>query len=265
MRIVRFADENGIVHQGIPIDSKTAEETVETDSGTYESTGRILSIARYLPPVNPTAIICIGLNYRDHAGETGMDIPERPVVFMKNPAATIGHRENIVLPASCRNPLQVDYEVELAVIIGKQAKNVPEDEALSYIKGYTVANDVSARIWQKKGGGGQWVRGKSFDTFCPLGPWLVTADEIDDPGTLGLSLSLNGTAMQKSTTSNMIFSVKKLIAYLTEDTTLLPGTVILTGTPEGVGFTRTPPVFLKPGDRLELAVEKIGTLENQVV
>lgn len=264
MRIVRFCDENGKIRHGVPESPGTALEQ-EMEGGIWTATGRSLAIARYLPPVNPAAIFCIGLNYANHARETGMAPPERPVVFMKNPASVTGHLWDIVLPASCREPLQVDYEVELAVVIGRAAKNVTEDEALSYVKGYTVANDVSARIWQKNGGGGQWVRGKSFDTFCPLGPWLVTPDEIRDPSDLGLALNLNGETLQKSRTSDMIFSVKQLIAYLSEDTTLLPDTVILTGTPEGVGFARNPPVYLKPGDCLSLTVENIGTLENAVV
>lgn len=265
MRLVRFCDEKGDIRHGIPETPGTALEHVEMGNGLWEPTGRSLPIARYLPPVDPVAIICIGLNYANHARETGMALPERPVVFMKNPASVTGHLSDIVLPASCRNPLQVDYEVELAVVIGTSAKNVAEDEALAYVKGYTVANDVSARIWQKNGGGGQWVRGKSFDTFCPLGPWLVTPEDIRDPSDMGLSLTLNGETLQNSRTSDMIFSVKQLIAYLSEDTTLLPDTVILTGTPEGVGFARTPPVYLKPGDRLCLTVENIGTLENPVV
>ena len=264
MRIIRFYDEDGILRMGTPGDDGRADEILEKDGG-FTPTGKNFQIKKYCAPVEPRAIICIGLNYRDHAAETGMAIPERPVVFMKNPAAVAGHRDSIVLPASCRAPLQVDYEVELAVVIGKPAKNVREEAALSFVKGYTVANDVSARIWQKNGGGGQWIRGKSFDTFCPLGPHLVTADEIPDPDNLSLDLTLNGEIMQSSSTSRMIFSVRKLIAYLSEDTTLLPDTVILTGTPEGVGFSRRPPVYLKPGDSLVLNIEGVGTLENDVV
>ena len=149
-------------------------------------------------------------------------------------------------------------------MIGKRAKNVAQYEALKYVAGYTVANDVSARTWQLKGGGHQWIRGKSFDTFCPLGPELVMTDEKIDPDNLDISCRLNGELMQKGNTSDMIFSIRKLVSFLSEDTTLLPGTVILTGTPSGVGFTRNPPVFLKPGDRLELTIENIGTLVNMV-
>jgi 2-keto-4-pentenoate hydratase/2-oxohepta-3-ene-1,7-dioic acid hydratase in catechol pathway len=265
MRIIRFVDEGGAVRQGIASVKGLSLGVVERESGIWDVSDQEFRVMRLLSPVVPTAIICIGLNYREHAGETGMAAPERPVVFMKNPAAVIGPGDAIVLPASCRNPLQVDYEVELAVVIGRPAKNVPEAEALSYVRGYTVGNDVSARIWQKKGGGGQWVRGKSFDTFCPLGPELVTPDEIPDPGSLNLTCVLNGETMQAGNTSQMIFSVNALISYLSEDTTLLPGTVIMTGTPSGVGYARIPPVYLKPGDRLSLSIDRIGTLENTVV
>jgi len=159
----------------------------------------------------------------------------------------------------------VDYEAELAVVIGRTARNVPQQEALDYVLGYTCANDVSARRWQKRGGGGQWVKGKSFDSFCPLGPVIVTSDEIGDPQALGLRSILNGSVMQDGNTSDMIFPVARLIHLLSQDTTLLPGTVILTGTPSGVGFTRTPPVFLAPGDEIVVEIENIGRLLNPVV
>lgn len=228
-------------------------------------TDEVIAVEKLLPPVAPAAIICIGLNYREHARETNMKIPEYPVVFMKNPAAVIGHEADIRLPDSCRDPLQVDYEVELGVVIGKTALNVSEADALSHVAGYTIANDVSARTWQMKAGGHQWVRGKSFDTFCPVGPALVTRDEIPDPNQLAIQCRLNGQIMQQGHTSDMIFSVSQLIAYLSQDTTLLPGTLILTGTPSGVGFMRNPPIFLKPGDVLELDIEQLGTLRNRVL
>mmetsp|Transcript_32174 Transcript_32174/g.94010 ORF Transcript_32174/g.94010 Transcript_32174/m.94010 type:complete len:229 (-) Transcript_32174:86-772(-) len=212
----------------------------------------------------PPAIYCIGLNYRQHAKESGMPEPKFPVVFTKPPSSVIGHGDTIEIPAIC-HPEEVDYEVELAVVIGKSAKNVPEDKALEYVQGYTVANDVSARKWQLQQGGGQWCRGKSFDTFCPLGPRLVPASEIPDPNTLELSCTLNGEVLQKSNTRDMIFNVPQIISFLSQGTTLLPGTVILTGTPEGVGVARKPPVFLKPGDTITMFVEKIGELTNTVV
>ncbi len=262
MRTVRFINEGGVSCFGTNLDGGHADVI---ENGEIKGSGRNIKISTFLPPIEPSAIICIGLNYSAHAKETGMDTPECPVVFMKNPAAVTGHKQDIILPVSCRDPLQVDYEVELGVVIGKNAKNVSEEDALDYVAGYTIANDVSARVWQKKGGGGQWIRGKSFDTFCPIGPEIVMSDEIGDPDNLALKTVLNGKVMQESNTSDMIFSVKKLIAFLSEDTTLLPGTLILTGTPEGVGFTRDPAVYLKPGDRIEMTIEKIGTLVNNVV
>jgi len=158
----------------------------------------------------------------------------------------------------------VDYEVELAVIIKKKAKNVLPENALDYVLGYTCANDISARRWQMHAGGGQWIKGKSFDTFCPFGPWMVTPDELTDPNNLDIECVLNGNTMQKSNTNDMIFSVPQIISYLSESVTLLPGTLILTGTPSGVGFARKPPVYLSPGDVLETKVDKIGVLKNYV-
>ncbi len=223
-----------------------------------------IEVARWLAPVRPTDIYCIGLNYRAHAAETGAKLPEHPVVFMKPSTAVADPDQPVLLPAACEHGPEVDYEAELAVIIGKTARNVPVDRALDYVFGYTCANDVSARRWQKHAGGGQWVRGKSFDTFCPLGPVLVTADEIPDPQTLPIRSVLNGETMQSSNTGDMIFSVAELIAFLSRDTTLVPGTAILTGTPEGVGFARKPPVYLADGDRIEITIDGIGTLGNPV-
>lgn len=262
MRTLRFIDENGNSRFGTNYDGEFAHLI---ENGLVKTNEKKLRVVKLLPPLEPSAIFCIGLNYAAHAAETGQPKPERPVVFMKNPASVVGCFDDIILPASCREPLQVDYEVELAVVLGKAAKNVSSKDALNYVAGYTIANDVSARKWQKNGGGGQWVRGKSFDTFCPIGPEVVLTDEIGDPNNLTLKTVLNGTVMQESNTSDMIFSVEQIIEYLSEDTTLLPGTVILTGTPEGVGFARDPAVFLKPGDRLEMTIEKIGTLVNTVV
>lgn len=265
MKIIRFVDDNGQIAIGTESDGKTATIVVQKPAGGYEATGDKRTVRKILPPVAPAAIFCIGLNYGGHTRETGMATPEYPVIFMKNPASVIGHKDSIVLPESCRKQPQVDYEVELAVVIGRPAKNVAPENALDHVKGFTIGNDISARIWQKKGGGGQWVRGKSFDTFCPLGPALVTIDDIPDPGNLEIFLSLNGRVMQKSNTSDMIFSVSQLISFISEDTTLLTDTVILTGTPEGVGFVRKPPVYLHPGDILEATIEKIGTLKNRVM
>ena len=264
MRVTRFLDENNTVCLGTNFEDGMATLLNEDPFGEYKKTGDRALVKKVLPPLTPVAVFCIGVNYKAHAAETGMKLPEYPVIFMKNPASVIAHQMPIILPASCRDPLQVDYEVELAVIIGKEAKNVPEEKALDYVLGYTIANDVSARIWQANAGAKQWIRGKSFDTFCPLGPYIVTSEDVPDPDNLDLACELNGEVMQESNTADMIFSTKKLISYLSEDTTLLPGTVILTGTPSGVGFTRNPPVFLKPGDEIKMTIEKLGTLINTV-
>jgi 2-keto-4-pentenoate hydratase/2-oxohepta-3-ene-1,7-dioic acid hydratase in catechol pathway len=264
MRIGRFIDQTNRVRFGTDFSENTASCLEGDLFGKLKKTREQAHIKQWLAPVDAPAVFCIGLNYAAHAAETGARMPDYPVMFMKNPASIIGHLASIVLPSSCRNPLQVDYEVELAVVIGKTAKNVPIEKALEYVLGYTIANDVSARIWQANAGGGQWARGKSFDTFCPMGPFLVTVDEVPDPNVLDIHCVLNGRVMQEGNTSDMIFHVPRLIEYLSEDTTLLPGTVILTGTPSGVGFSRNPPVFLTPGDCLELTIEKLGTLENDV-
>lgn len=184
---------------------------------------------------------------------------------MKNLGAAAAHMDDIIIPVSCQDPAQVDYEAELCVVIKDKVKNVSVEHALECVLGYTCVNDISARDWQMNGGGNQWIKGKSFDTFCPLGPWIVTPDELTDPGKLEVECFLNGQQMQNGNTKDMLFSTAQLISYLSESATLLPGTLILTGTPSGVGFTRNPPVFLKPGDMLETKIEKIGTLQNQVV
>lgn len=214
-------------------------------------------------------IVGIGLNYAGHAHEQGAQLPERPMAFSKNPAAACLEGDAIVIPPCCRDettggPFQVDFEAELAVVIGNAAKDVSESDALDYVLGVCCANDVSARWWQKKGSGGQFNRGKGFDTFCPLGPRLVPIGEIGDVGDLGIRCRVNGETMQDSNTSDLIFSVPQLVAKLSEGTTLVPGTVILTGTPSGVGFARTPAVFLKAGDRVEIEIDGVGTLTNPV-
>jgi 2-keto-4-pentenoate hydratase/2-oxohepta-3-ene-1,7-dioic acid hydratase in catechol pathway len=218
------------------------------------------SDAYWLAPVpRPGKVICIGLNYRDHAAESNMAIPERPVVFSKFATSVIAPGEAVVLPATSA---QVDYEAELAVVIGRRAKNVGANSAFDYVLGYTVFNDVSARDFQFADG--QWQRGKSCDTFAPMGPFIVTADEIPDPHKLSIKLRLNGKTMQDSNTDQLIFGVPELIAFLSETITLEPGDVIATGTPPGVGFARKPPVFLKQGDEMEVEIEKIGTLNSVV-
>ena|SRR5580704_16254269 len=212
------------------------------------------------PPANrPAKIICIGLNYRDHAIESKMEIPTSPVIFAKFPSCVIGHEEAVLLPPGSN---QVDYEAELAVVIGRRAQRVSAANAMQHVLGYTCANDVSARDFQFADG--QWTRGKACDTFAPLGPYLVMADDIGDVHELRIQLRLNGETMQDSSTSQLIFRIPELIAFLSASITLEPGDVILTGTPPGVGFARKPPVFLKTGDVMEVEIEKIGILRNRV-
>jgi 2-keto-4-pentenoate hydratase/2-oxohepta-3-ene-1,7-dioic acid hydratase in catechol pathway len=265
MRIVRFKSTEGQAFTGCQFNGRTATVIRGDVFSGMEVTNQRIVVKELLSPVIPAAILCIGLNYKLHAVETGVPLPEYPVLFLKNPGAVTGAGADIQIPFSCLEPLQVDYEAELAVIIGRTAKNIRKEDALSYVIGYTCANDVSARIWQKHAGGKQWSRGKSFDTFCPLGPELVAADEIADPQKLVVECRLNGKVMQRASTSDMIFSVAEIITFLSESTTLLPGTVILTGTPNGVGFARNPPVFLKPGDVLETEIESVGMMSNPVV
>lgn len=210
---------------------------------------------------SPEKIICIGLNYSDHARETGVTPPSVPVVFNKFPTAVSAHQRPIVLPEVST---EVDYEAELVVVIGRGGRNIAREAARNHVAGYCCGNDVSARDWQMKKPGGQWLLGKSFDTFAPIGPVLVTADEVPEPGNLGIQLRLNGQVMQQSNTSNLIFSVEELIAYVSTVCTLSPGDLIFTGTPGGVGFARKPPVFLKPGDVVEVEIERIGVLMNMV-
>jgi 2-keto-4-pentenoate hydratase/2-oxohepta-3-ene-1,7-dioic acid hydratase in catechol pathway len=212
------------------------------------------------PLLRPGKILCVGLNYADHAAEQGTKPPASPILFGKFATCIVGPEEPIVLP---KTSSQVDYEAELAFVIGRRAKGVPEAEAMRHVAGYTVCNDVSARDFQF--GDGQWTRGKSCDTFCPIGPALVTADEVPDPHALGIELRLNGQVMQQSSTRNLIFSIPFLVSFISRTMTLEPGDLVSTGTPPGVGVFRKPPVFLKAGDTVEIAVEKVGTLRNPVV
>jgi 2-keto-4-pentenoate hydratase/2-oxohepta-3-ene-1,7-dioic acid hydratase in catechol pathway len=212
------------------------------------------------PIPRPPKIICIGLNYRDHAAESKMPIPEVPTVFAKFPTSVIGPRKPIVLPKASTRP---DYEAEFAVVIGKGGRHIPEDRWRDHVFGYTILNDVSARDFQMATS--QWMIGKTFDTFAPMGPWIVTADEIEDPHNLGISLTLSGDLMQNSNTQNLIFKLPQLIAHLSSVFTLEPGDIIATGTPAGVGFARKPPRYLMPGDEVRIAIQGIGELVNPVV
>jgi 2-keto-4-pentenoate hydratase/2-oxohepta-3-ene-1,7-dioic acid hydratase in catechol pathway len=212
----------------------------------------------------PPAIFAIGRNYADHAREMQGEVSALPVVFMKNPASVIGHGEPIIITPTCNDPHeQVDYEGELALILSRDARDVAEADAMQYIKSYAVANDVSARWWQKQGSGGQFIRGKSFDTFCPMSA-PVPRDAVSDPHALRITTTLNGEIMQDSNTAHMIFRIPYLIAELSRSMTLLAGSVILTGTPAGVGAARTPPRFLRDGDVVEITIESVGTLRNPV-
>jgi 2-keto-4-pentenoate hydratase/2-oxohepta-3-ene-1,7-dioic acid hydratase in catechol pathway len=211
---------------------------------------------------NPEKIICIGLNYRDHAKETGAKPPPEPVVFSKFPTAVCGDWQAIVLPRASQ---EVDYEAELVIVIGPGGRHIPKNQARQHIAAYCCGNDISARDWQIRKPGGQWLLGKSFDTFAPIGPGLTTADEVPSPGNLKIQLRLNGRVMQDSNTSQLIFPVEELISYVSGICTLSPGDLIFTGTPPGVGFARKPPVFLQPGDTVEVAIERLGVLRNPVV
>jgi 2-keto-4-pentenoate hydratase/2-oxohepta-3-ene-1,7-dioic acid hydratase in catechol pathway len=264
MKIIRYQDPQGSVHYASQQPNGSAVEIEGDIFGKYQTTSRPAQVAKLLAPVQPTAILCIGLNYRKHAEEGKAKIPEWPVLFMKSPGAVQNPGDPILLPTKLKST-QVDYECELGVVIGKTCKNVSKADALNYVLGYTCANDVSARDWQKDFGGSQWCRGKTFDTFAPLGPCLVTADEIPNPNALRIKTILNGEALQDWNTEDMIFDVRTLIEFLSGSTTLLPGTVILTGTPHGVGMARDPKIFLKPGDTCSIEIEKIGTLTNPVI
>ncbi len=212
------------------------------------------------PLTDPEKIICIGLNYHDHVIESNMQVPKVPVLFPKYNNCLTGHGDEVVIPAEVS---QCDYEVELAVVIGKTAKRVPLESAMDYVFGYTVLNDVSARDIQLSEP--QWTRGKAIDGFAPTGPWIVTSDEIENPGNLGISLKLNGETMQNSNTKELIFDIPYLVSFLSNTITLQPGDIISTGTPPGVGMGKKPQVWLKPGDVVEATVEVIGTLRNTFV
>jgi 2-keto-4-pentenoate hydratase/2-oxohepta-3-ene-1,7-dioic acid hydratase in catechol pathway len=264
MRIVRYLDQDQRIRYG----SEQADGTVHRLDGDifgeHRSTGEVAGIAKLLSPIAPSQILCIGLNYRRHAEETKAKIPEYPVLFMKGLNTVQNPGDPIVLPTHLKSE-QVDYECELAVVIGRSCRNVSREDALSYVLGYTCANDVSARDWQIRYGGSQWCRGKTFDTFAPLGPRLVTADEIPNPNNLRIRTILGNEVVQDWTTSDMIFDVPELIAFLSGSTTLLPGTVILTGTPHGVGMAADPQRWLKAGDTVTIDIESIGSLTNPVV
>ncbi len=258
MRIGR-AKQGDRIFYGVLADNQIAEIVGDIyDEFTITSKNHSLAHVELLAPIEPKNIIAIGLNYRKHALENGRDIPRKPVIFIKANTSLVGPDAFIKLPKN--HPNEVDFEAELAVVIGKTAKDVEEAEALDYVLGYTCSNDISARDCQMRLDV-QWARGKSFDTFCPIGPWIET--EID-PNNQRIRSRVNGSPMQDSNTADMIFTIAYLISYCSKNMTLLPGTVIMTGTPEGVGVARDPQVFLRNGDVVEVEVEGIGTLRNPV-
>lgn len=265
VRFGRFVDTQGSVSYGIAHagGSMTVAEGCPYE-GTLRDTGRKANVKSMCAPIQPTAVICIGLNYSKHADELGLPYPKNPVVFAKPPNSASGHGAKIVKP---RVTEKMDYEVELTVVIGKPCKDVTTEQALDYVLGYTVANDLSTRDWQKvpELAGGQWCKSKSFDSFSPLGPVLVTRDEIPDPNNLWLRSYVNGEKRQDSSTSDFLFKVQEVVSFLSCGCTLAPGTVIMTGTPAGVAEGIKGQPWLKPGDKVVTEIEKIGALEIEIV
>ena len=259
MRLARFRTPDGEVHHGLVEDAqvRVVEGCV---FGQWSPTDRTLPLVEVtlLAPVKPPNILALGLNYAEHAQESDADLPPAPLLFIKSTTTLNDPGAPIVLPRMC--PHQVDYEAEQALVIGKTAKHVSQAEALDYVLGFTCGNDVSARDAQM--GDGQWARGKSFDSFCPLGPWIETELDADH---CGICLRLNGETLQEANTSDRIFQSAFVVSYLSHCMTLLPGTVIMTGTPSGVGFARVPPLWLQPGDVVEVEIEGLGVLRNPVI
>jgi len=263
MKIIRHQTPSGPAYASLQPDG-SAREIKGDLFGSFRATNKVVKLGKILAPVVPPNILAIGLNYKKHAEEGGKGVPERPMLFLKSTTSLQNPGDPIELPRKLASN-EVDYECELAVVIGKACKNVSRADALDYVLGYTAANDVSARDWQIRLNGGQFCQGKSFDTFCPLGPVLVTKDEIPKPNALRIKTILNDQVMQDWSTDDMVFDVPALIEFLSGSKTLAPGTVILTGTPHGVGFVRKPPVFLKSGDTVTIEIEKIGSLTNPVI
>ncbi|MCK4341084.1 MAG: fumarylacetoacetate hydrolase family protein [Phycisphaerae bacterium] len=259
MKLARFVSDEGREYTGRLTGERSALPLVGELFGELTFASDEVSVRKYLPPLAPPNIFAIGRNYLGHVAETKARLPEQPLIFLKATTSLIGDGDKIVLPASAAD--EVDFEAELAIVIGRRARRVSEAAALDFVLGYTCANDVSARDCQRSDK--QWSRAKSFDTFCPLGPWLVTPDQLD-PDHCAIRSRLNGRVMQEANTSAMVYSCGQLISYLSHQFTLLPGTIILTGTPEGVGYARQPPVFLRAGDRIEVEIEGVGSLSNPV-
>jgi 5-carboxymethyl-2-hydroxymuconate isomerase len=279
MKLVRYgakgAEKPGLIDAGGQIRDLSGElQDFRPELMTFDLTARLSRLdasklpavggsPRLGPPVARTGhFIAVGLNYADHAAESNMPVPAEPVLFSKAPSSICGPDDDVIIPKGSK---KLDWEVELAFVIGKRASYVSEADALKHVLGYMICNDVSERHWQLEGTG-QWIKGKSAETFGPLGPWLVTADELGDPQTLGMFLDVNGTRMQTGNTSTMIFGVATLVSYISGKMVLEPGDVVTTGTPPGVGQGKKPnPIFLKPGDVMELGVEKLGKQRQKVV
>lgn len=264
MKIVRFLDD----HSREQFGCQHANGTVTVaHGGIYDGltdTGEVATVKKLLAPIAPTDILCIGLNYQFHADEGGLEVPKYPLLFMKASSCVQNPGDPILIPTYLKSEA-VDFECELVVVIGKECKNATKKNALDYVLGYTCGNDVSARDWQVHYGSGQWCRGKTFATFAPIGPCLVTSDELQDPQNLQLKTILNGEVMQDWNTNDMIFDIPTLIEFLSGSTTLSPGTIIFTGTPHGIGFARDPKVLLKHGDTVTIEIAKIGALTNPVI
>ena len=263
------SDMRGLIERGEPAIAQVrsaVQYALDRGEGGDPTESRIVfgfsEVGIHAPILNPEKVIAVGLNYLDHAKESGMEPPKNPIFFSKYASSIVGPGGAVVIPPADVTQ-KVDYEVELAVVIGRAAKNVSVDEAMDYVFGYTIMNDVSARDLQFEDG--QWVKGKALDTFAPMGPWIVTKDEIPDPHNLRIVMALNGEVVQDSNTSQLIFKVPQLIAYFSRLFTLRPGDVISTGTPPGVGMARKPPRFLKPGDTMVAEIQGIGALQNPVV
>ena len=278
MKLIRFgalgSEKPGVEVAGVRYDVSHLvhdfDEDFFTDGGLEKlqqsfdaaSATQVAADVRLAAPVKrPGKIICIGLNYRKHAEESGMAVPTEPVVFFKASSSVVGPNDQIVIP---KNSVKTDWEVELAVVIGKKASYVSEEEALDYVAGYVLHNDVSEREFQLERGG-QWVKGKSCDTFAPLGPYLVTSDEVANPNSLNLWLKLNGEKVQDGNTNDFVFNVQEVISYLSQFMSLMPGDIISTGTPAGVGLGFNPPKYLKHGDVIELGIEGLGTARQEVI
>ena len=264
MKIFRYLDQAGTMGFGRFDEQGQMFLILKKAEGDFEVTDQRITPFRLLTPIDFRCIYGVGLNYRAHAEESGQEPPKYPMIFMKAPTSIQNPGDPIVLPRFLRSD-RVDYEGELGVVIGRPCKNVKPEDALAYVLGYTCVNDVSARDWQKEKGGGQFCRGKSFDTFCPSGPCLATADEIPDPSKLTIRTYVNEDKMQESSTDDLIFDVPHLISFLSGSTTLLPGTLILTGTPSGVGDARDPRRYLVPGDEVTVEIDGVGILTNPVV